>query len=628
MDIRRHHHHHHDGSVFAQRMQQLYLDVRKLNESLPDSLEVLSKQVLANNSFLKKSKNGKRVLWKRALEDGMRKNKFNAWLKQASTEQRERVEEMKGNWIFQEPPPNRCFSRKTWLVAMRFRYGLDVGPVFRPRKASSVCVSQKCGGGGRDSVKNVGCCAKTLDSKGRHAVTCNVGGKIIHRHDSIVSRLGDLLKRFVISVSQEVFVHELEQVCPETGSWTEAKLDLDVATRQGRFLLDVSVFHPFQKGTKEKFKHVHLSEREQKKYERYPLYRDGQRVTDAALVPIILNTYGGVGTKAVEFLYAVAGNEAKRIIDEISMLAVLLSAEMILLSHAPSNLPNLFPAKQGVEPAAEALPPLAASAQSADELERGKDENGFLRPDLRGEIQGAKVQCLGCSTESKQIFRTAPLSNWNLHCQRMHTKAAATPLESQAAQQDSQQNTQPDTQSPEKRKPARRSAKMSVPHQAENGQPARPAQPPRQHALQRDLTCDARDNTCTIVAKRRAPAKKAQAQTQRAQPAKLVRQHAAQRDVTHDAGSDISASRIVGKGGASLSQASADSSKSLQDAPKKQGSFGSRNVSDMPSRNPVSKESQANLQTNLEPLFSNPAAAKKSVNANKTFSSKSTVKGT
>ena len=215
----------------------------------------------------------------------MRENKFNAWLKQASREQRERVEEMKGNWILQEPPPNRCFSRKTWLVAMRFRYGLDVGPVFRPRKASSVCVSQKCGGGG--------CCAKMLDSKGRHAVTCNVGGKIIHRHDSIVSRLGDLLKPFVTSVNQEVFVHELEQVCPETGAWTEAKLDLDVATNQGRFRLDVSVFHPFQKGTKEMFKHVHLSEREQKKYERYPLYRDGQRVTDAALVPIILNTYGG-----------------------------------------------------------------------------------------------------------------------------------------------------------------------------------------------------------------------------------------------------------------------------------------------------------------------------------------------
>ena len=72
------------------------------------------------------------------------------------------------------------------------------------------------------------------------------------------------------------------------------------------------------------------------------MHRDGQRVTDAALIPVILNTYGAIGEKAVEFLHAVAGKEAKRIIDEISMLAVLLSADMILMSHAPSNLPNLF----------------------------------------------------------------------------------------------------------------------------------------------------------------------------------------------------------------------------------------------------------------------------------------------
>ena len=59
--------------------------------------------------------------------------------------------------------------------------------------------------------------------------------------------LADLLKLFVISVGTEVYVHELEQVCPETGEWTEAKLDLDVVTREGRYLLDVSIFHPFLK---------------------------------------------------------------------------------------------------------------------------------------------------------------------------------------------------------------------------------------------------------------------------------------------------------------------------------------------------------------------------------------------
>ena len=83
------------------------------------------------------------------------------------------------------------------------------------------------------------------------------------------------------------------------------------------------------------------SEREKRKYERYPTQKDGQRITDAVLVPIILNTYGAVGEKAIEFLYAVAGAKAKGIVDEISMFAVLLSADMILQSHAPSNLSNL-----------------------------------------------------------------------------------------------------------------------------------------------------------------------------------------------------------------------------------------------------------------------------------------------
>ena len=72
-------------------------------------------------------------------------------------------------------------------------------------------------GDGGESGGQQGCCAQVLDSKGRHAVTCPVGGKTIHRHDFISSRLANLLKPFAISVNTEVYVHELEQVCPETG---------------------------------------------------------------------------------------------------------------------------------------------------------------------------------------------------------------------------------------------------------------------------------------------------------------------------------------------------------------------------------------------------------------------------
>ena len=64
--------------------------------------------------------------------------------------------------------------------------------------------------------------------------------------------------------SVRLHVFELEQICPETGEWTEAKLDLDVVTRDGRFLLDVSVFHPFQSNGKAGMRHANIREREKK----------------------------------------------------------------------------------------------------------------------------------------------------------------------------------------------------------------------------------------------------------------------------------------------------------------------------------------------------------------------------
>ena len=267
---------------------------------MPDSLELFVKQVLANNAFQKNVKGGgKRTLWSKALANGMSETKLSNWRKSATKEQQERVLETKGAWIFLEPPKGRNFPRKTWLVAMRFRYGLSIEQIFFPRKPSSVCVSQRSWGEKRR--ENHGCCAAQLDSKRRHAVTCPVGGKTIRRHDTIVHRLAELLKKFVISCATEVYIFELEQVCPETGEWTEAKLDLEVVIRSGRFLLDVSVFHPFQYGKKGVQRHVRLREREKRKYERYPVQKDGQRVTDATLVPIILNTFGAVGEKAAEF---------------------------------------------------------------------------------------------------------------------------------------------------------------------------------------------------------------------------------------------------------------------------------------------------------------------------------------
>ena len=115
-----------------------------------------------------------------------------------------------------------------------------------------------------------------------------------------------------------------------------------------------------------------------------PTHKNGQRVTAAVLVPIILNTYGGIGEKAIEFFYAIAGNDAKRIMDEISLLAVLLSAEMILASHAPSNLENLVAYR-------EKKPPVVP------------EEPEILRPDLRGEIQGNRSNALDAAKRTRSV---------------------------------------------------------------------------------------------------------------------------------------------------------------------------------------------------------------------------------
>ena len=65
-----------EAGEFSQKMQNLYLQVRKINDSLPDSFENFVKQILATKSFLKRTKSGKKVIWQRALAKGMREVKI------------------------------------------------------------------------------------------------------------------------------------------------------------------------------------------------------------------------------------------------------------------------------------------------------------------------------------------------------------------------------------------------------------------------------------------------------------------------------------------------------------------------------------------------------------------------
>ena len=69
---------------------------------------------------------------------------------------------------------------------------------------------------------------------------------------------------------------------------------------------------------------------------------------------------------------------------------------------------------------------------------------------------------------------------------------------------------------------------------------------------------------------------------------------------------------FVGKDGASFSTAPANSVRFSQSAPKEQGTVDSREERSMPSRNPVSKESQASSRINLESIISDPIYAPRS----------------
>ena len=105
------------------------------------------------------------------------------------------------------------------------------------------------------------------------------------------------------------------------------------------------------------------------------------------------------------------------------------------MSHAPSNLPNLLPAKPAASPQPVEKP--------AAEREGGKDENGFLRSDLRREIRDDKVECLGCSKGNKTIFYMGASWYWNRHVQRVHMQPQTGEAD---VSPDAQLDTKPDVQ--------------------------------------------------------------------------------------------------------------------------------------------------------------------------------------
>ena len=123
-------------------MEKLYEKSRASNSTLPNTLEKSitdTSEGSGERQFIVKG----RIKWQAALADGMSEARAKEWHRTASTGDRERVKEMAGEWILEEPPWWTRFQRAPWLIALRLRYGLEVNPAIW-KNLSKRCLAKKC----------------------------------------------------------------------------------------------------------------------------------------------------------------------------------------------------------------------------------------------------------------------------------------------------------------------------------------------------------------------------------------------------------------------------------------------------------------------------------------------------
>ena len=300
---------------------------------LADRLDVLQ---LDRQLTMRSRRRGlSRFLWQKALSAGARKAAVAAWEQAASRADKHRVQASAGLWVHEgaELTPGVA-SRRTFAIAMRMRFGLNIGPALGgPAEAN--CGHVKAGGER---------CACSLDQFGHHAVACGRGGGFVARHDAIVRELARSLKAMGLRVRVEVWVDDLTEQLP-SGRTREARMDLVVESSHGTDYLDVTCFHPF---SSEGHRRTHASggtplAQEERKRDRYPVREPAsrRRITMARFVPVAVTTYGLVGPAAValfaeyeaerrERAGGVAGRNGGRLAALVSEVAVFGAARMIL----------------------------------------------------------------------------------------------------------------------------------------------------------------------------------------------------------------------------------------------------------------------------------------------------------
>ena len=297
---------------------------------------------------------------------------------------------------------------------MRLRYGLEVNPAIGTHLAKR-CLCQKLDGS---------FCLEILDVCGYHAQTCKVEGALIHRHDTVRDGLIPELKKYVTSVKTEQFVYELAQWNEDTGTTTEARMDIIAEMPGLRAMLDIRVFLPHNPSTASSgWKSTRANEIE--KHSRYVTHDDGRRCSNMKLYAAVVNVYGKVGQEFIDFC-AVIDNinrgrgRGRDLTNLLSLLGVYANAEKILLAHAPSMKRAQRRDVQAAIAAKDAQAEAAARADAAKAAQAAAPKSNPKAtkcPELRGNISFVdgvkKVWCLKCKKYENY-------TGWSNHCAEKH----------------------------------------------------------------------------------------------------------------------------------------------------------------------------------------------------------------
>ena len=348
-----------------------------------------------------------RVKWQKALTSGIKKARAAEWNKKAAKTDRDRVREMAGDWILEEPPWWTHFQRPTWMIAMRLRYGLIVTPAIGTHAAER-CLAKK-----QDGTF----CLELLDAYGRHAQVCKVEGAACQRHDTIRDGIVPALKPHVTTLKLEQFIYELAQLDENTGETQEARMDIVVESPKLRAMIDVRCFFSLLKSG-----WVSARAHEVEKHKRYVTTKDGRRCTNMSLYPAVVNTYGYVGEEFKDFCSVIDTKKrgivrGKSLVVLFSLLGVYANAEKVLLAYTPTKKRAQCEAVLKAVAAIESATP-AHGARKASNAEK-KWHPKTRRPDIRCEVfdekNGLRLKCSECNV-------TMAYGRWGRHLDDNHNE--------------------------------------------------------------------------------------------------------------------------------------------------------------------------------------------------------------